>query len=95
VAYGTCFRQTEYAGLLSNARNTKGGKALIDFLLTREFQNDMPLNMFVDPVVKGAQLPPEFVKFGPQAKNPEIMAPAKIAADRDAWVKSWTSLVLK
>ena len=95
VATGTCFRQTEYAGLLSNAENTKGGKALLDFLLTKEFQQDMPLNMFVYPVVKGAQVPAEFTKYGPQAKDPETMDPAKIADNRDDWVKSWTSLVLK
>ncbi|MFF4549225.1 thiamine ABC transporter substrate binding subunit [Streptomyces sp. NPDC001406] len=95
VAAGTCFRQTEYAGLLSNARNTKGGKAFLDFLVSKEFQEDMPLNMFVYPVREGAQVPAEFVKYGPQAKDPEIMAPDKIAASRDQWVKSWTSLVLK
>ncbi|MFF4567187.1 thiamine ABC transporter substrate binding subunit [Streptomyces sp. NPDC001435] len=95
VAAGTCFRQTEYAGLLSNARNTKGGKAFLDFLVSKEFQEDMPLNMFVYPVREGAQVPAEFVKYGPQAKDPEIMAPDKIAANRDQWVKSWTSLVLK
>jgi len=95
VATGTCFRQVEYAGLLSNAHNTKGGKAFMDFLVTKEFQQDMPLNMFVYPVVKGATVPAEFTKFGPQAKNPETMAPVKIADNRDQWVKSWTSLVLK
>ncbi|MGW1505283.1 thiamine ABC transporter substrate-binding protein [Streptomyces mirabilis] len=95
VASGTCFRQVEYAGLLSNAKNTKGGKALLDFLISSEFQDDMPLNMFVYPVRERAQVPEEFVKFGPQAKNPETLAPAKIADNRDQWVKSWTSLVLK
>ncbi|AOR31829.1 ABC transporter substrate-binding protein [Streptomyces fodineus] len=95
VAHGTCFQQTEYAGLLSNAKNTKGGKAFLDFLLTKEFQDDMPLNMYVYPVREGAQVPPEFMKYGPEAKNPETMAPGKIAANRDQWVKSWTSLVLK
>ncbi|WP_030315792.1 thiamine ABC transporter substrate-binding protein [Streptomyces sp. NRRL B-3229] len=95
VADGTCFRQIEYAGLLSNAKNTKGGKAFLDFLLTKEFQQDMPLNMFVYPVVQGAQVPAEFTKYGPQAKDPETMDPAKIAEHRDDWVKSWTSLVLK
>jgi thiamine transport system substrate-binding protein len=55
VAQGTCFRQIEYAGLLSNAANAKGGKALLDFLLTKEFQQDMPLNMFVYPVVDGSR----------------------------------------
>lgn len=95
VATGTCFRQVEYAGLLSNAKNTKGGKALLDFLLTKEFQDDMPLNMFVYPVREAAQVPAEFTKYGPQAKDPETMDPAKIADHRDQWVKSWTSLVLK
>ncbi|WP_369225888.1 thiamine ABC transporter substrate binding subunit [Streptomyces sp. R39] len=95
VATGTCFRQIEFAGLLSNAKNTKGGKAFIDFLVSREFQEDMPLNMFVYPVVEGASVPAEFTKYGPAAKDPETMAPAKIAANRDQWVKTWTSLVLK
>ncbi|MFD5130847.1 thiamine ABC transporter substrate-binding protein [Streptomyces olindensis] len=95
VAEGTCFRQVEYAGLLSNAKNAKGGKAFLDFLISERFQQDMPLNMFVYPVTEGAQVPPEFAKYGPQAKDPETMDPAKIADHRDQWVKSWTSLVLK
>ncbi|MFF9022757.1 thiamine ABC transporter substrate-binding protein [Streptomyces eurythermus] len=95
VADGTCFRQTEYAGLLSNAKNPEGGKALLDFLLTREFQQDMPLNMFVYPVVEGAAVPADFTEYGPAAKDPETLAPDKIAANRDQWVSSWTSLVLK
>lgn len=95
VATGTCFRQIEFAGLLSNAKNTKGGKAFIDFLLSKEFQEDMPLNMFVYPVLAGAKVPAEFSAYGPAAKDPETMDPAKIADNRDQWVKSWTSLVLK
>ncbi|MET8245818.1 thiamine ABC transporter substrate-binding protein [Streptomyces sp. NPDC005202] len=95
VAAGTCFRQIEFAGLLSNAKNTKGGKAFIDFLISKEFQEDMPLNMFVYPVVEGAKVPAEFTQYGPAAKDPQSMAPGKIAANRDQWVKSWTSLVLK
>ncbi|MFD3627286.1 thiamine ABC transporter substrate binding subunit [Streptomyces sp. NPDC058698] len=95
VAEDTCFRQVEYAGLLSNAKNPEGGKALLDFLISKTFQDDMPLNMFVYPVREGAQVPEEFVKFGPQAKDPATMDPEKIAANRDQWVKSWTSLVLR
>ncbi|MFF5474299.1 thiamine ABC transporter substrate binding subunit [Streptomyces achromogenes] len=95
VAYGTCFRQTEYAGLLSNAKNPEGGKAFLDFLLTRQFQQDMPLNMFVYPVVEGAAVPADFTEYGPAAKDPETLAPEKIAANRDQWVSAWTSLVLK
>ncbi|GAA3502289.1 thiamine ABC transporter substrate-binding protein [Streptomyces prasinosporus] len=95
VAEGTCFRQVEYAGLLSNAKNPEGGKALLDFLIGKRFQDDMPLNMFVYPVREGAEVPEEFAEFGPQAEDPETMDPAKIADHRDQWVKSWTSLVLR
>ncbi|MGW2646402.1 thiamine ABC transporter substrate-binding protein [Streptomyces sp. NPDC001393] len=95
VSYGTCFRQIEFAGLLSNAKNPKGAKAFIDFLVSKEFQEDMPLNMFVYPVLQGAKLPAEFTEYGRAAEHPETMAPGKIAANRDQWVKSWTSLVLK
>ncbi|MFD4260525.1 thiamine ABC transporter substrate binding subunit [Streptomyces sp. NPDC058534] len=95
VADGTCFRQVEYAGLLSNAKNTEGGKALLDFLIGKQFQEDLPLNMFVYPVREGAQIPEAFAKYGPQAKDPQTMDPAEIADNRDQWVKSWTSLVLK
>ncbi|WP_053707904.1 thiamine ABC transporter substrate-binding protein [Streptomyces sp. NRRL B-3648] len=95
VATGTCFRQIEFAGLLGNARNPEGAKAFIDFLVSREFQEDMPLNMFVYPVLRGAEVPAEFTEYGPAAKDPGTMAPGKIAANRDQWVKSWTSLVLK
>ncbi|MDG9720954.1 thiamine ABC transporter substrate-binding protein [Streptomyces sp. DH24] len=95
VAQGTCFRQVEYAGLLNNARNAEGGKAFLDFLISKRFQDDMPMNMFVYPVTEGAEVPEEFTKFGPQAEDPETLEPAKIAAHRDQWVKSWTSLVLK
>ncbi|MFE9648871.1 thiamine ABC transporter substrate binding subunit [Streptomyces sp. NPDC006365] len=95
VAYGTCFRQIEYAGLLSNAENAKGGKALIDFLISKKFQADMPLNMFVYPMREDAQIPEEFTKYGAPAEDSEVMAPKEIAKNRDQWVKSWTSLVLK
>lgn len=95
VAEGTCFRQVEYAGLLSNAENPEGGKALLDFLIGKRFQEDMPLNMFVHPVREDARVPEEFTEFGPRVKDPQTMDPAKIAGNRDRWVTSWTSLVLK
>ncbi|MBO0515012.1 thiamine ABC transporter substrate-binding protein [Streptomyces beijiangensis] len=95
VATGTCFRQIEFAGLLDGAKNTAGGKALIDFLVSKTFQEDMPLNMFVDPVAKNAKVPALFTEFGAKVTDPETVAPDTIAKNRDQWVKSWSSLVLK
>ncbi|MFE3325626.1 thiamine ABC transporter substrate binding subunit [Streptomyces sp. NPDC059176] len=95
VATGTCFRQTEAAGLLKGAKNEAGGKALLDFLISKKFQEDMPLTMFVNPVAKDAALPPLFTEFGEVIAKPQTMAPEKIADNRDKWIQSWSSLVLK
>ncbi|MFG2869978.1 thiamine ABC transporter substrate binding subunit [Streptomyces sp. NPDC048338] len=95
VSTGTCFRQTEFAGLLDGARNPEGGKLLIDFLISKKFQDDMPLQMFVNPVAEDATLPELFTKHGVVVDKPQTMAPEKIAENRDEWIKSWSSLVLK
>lgn len=95
VATGTCFRQTEFAGLLKGTKNTKGGQALIDFLLGKKFQEDMPLQMFVKPAARDARLPEVFTRYGAKVANPWTLAPEKIAKNRDQWVKAWSSLVLK
>ncbi|MFE5483333.1 thiamine ABC transporter substrate binding subunit [Streptomyces sp. NPDC056527] len=95
VSTGTCFRQTEFAGLLNGAKNPEGGKALIDFLISKKFQDDMPLQMFVNPVAKDATLPELFTKHGVVIDKPQTMAPEKIAANRDQWIQQWSSLVLK
>ncbi|NWF28897.1 thiamine ABC transporter substrate-binding protein [Streptomyces sp. PKU-EA00015] len=95
VATGTCFRQIEFAGLLKGARNEAGGKALLDFLITKTFQEDMPLTMFVNPVVEGAKLPELFTEHGVVVDKPETVAPGTIAENREQWVRSWSSLVLK
>lgn len=95
VATGTCFRQIEFAGLLKGARNEKGGKALLDFLISKEFQEDMPLQMFVNPAVEDAKVPELFTRYGQKIADPKTVAPAEISRNREQWIKQWTSLVLK
>ncbi|MCZ4122564.1 thiamine ABC transporter substrate-binding protein [Streptomyces sp. H39-S7] len=95
VATGTCFRQIEFAGLLKGGGNDAGGKALLDFLLSKTFQQDMPLQMFVNPARQDAALPAEFTKYGVKIDTPPTVAPDEIAKNRDQWVKAWSSLVLK
>lgn len=95
VATGTCFRQIEFAGLLDGAKNEAGGKALLDFLIGKKFQEDMPLTMFVSPVAKDAKVPELFTEFGATAEKPATVAPDAIAKNREQWVQSWSSLVVK
>ena len=69
-------------------------EALIDFMLTPTYQEDVPLNMFVFPALEAAALPSEFVEFASVAEDPQIIAPADIEANRDTWVERWVEIVL-
>ncbi|MFC7218262.1 thiamine ABC transporter substrate binding subunit [Streptomyces polyrhachis] len=95
VSTGTCFRQIEFAGLLAGAKNEEGGKQLIDFMLGRTFQEDMPLNMFVYPAREDAALPELFTTYGTAIDKPLSLAPATIDRNREQWIKTWTSLVVR
>src|SRR4051794_29201818 len=89
-----CFRQTEFAGVLTGAKNPAGAQAWINFMASTEFQSDMALNMFVLPVNPDAEVPDLFKTFGATATQPLTMDPADIAAHRDRWIQEWTDAVI-
>ena len=95
VVTASCYRQIEFAGVLASSGNPGGAQALIDFMLTETFQNDVPLNMFVFPVIESATLPPEFVAHAEIADDPFMVDPAEIEAQRDAWTDRWVEIVLR
>jgi thiamine transport system substrate-binding protein len=95
VLEDSCFRQVEFAGVLRGARNEDGARKLVDFMLSERFQEDIPLSMFVFPVNPAADLPPEFARFAVIPKSPLELSPEEIGANRDRWVREWTSIVLR
>ena len=95
VVTASCYRQIEFAGVLVGADNPGGAQALIDFMLTETFQNDVPLNMFVFPVIESATLPPEFVAHAQIADDPFMVDPAEIEAQRNDWTDRWVEIVLR
>ena len=88
-----CFRQVEYAGILSGTEAETTAQQLVDFLLTRTFQEDIPLNMFVYPANEGATLPDVFVEYATVPANPVTMDPAAIEENRDRWLAEWATIV--
>ena len=94
VVASTCFRQMEFAGVLHGAHNVAGAEALVDFMLSRRFQEDMPLQMYVNPIVSGATVPAVFGKLAVSPAHPLSMDPATISAKRNGWIKEWTDLVV-
>ena len=87
-----CYRQIEYAGVLKGTQNEELAQAFVDFLLSLQFQNDIPLNMFVYPVNKNAQVPQEFLDHAPQPQNPAVLDAELIAQNRETWIASWREL---
>jgi thiamine transport system substrate-binding protein len=87
-----CYRQIEYAGILNGAHNQAAAEELIDFLLSRRTQEDIPLNMFVYPVNNEAVLPDVFTKFTVLPDTPAIMDPQTIDANRERWIQEWTEI---
>lgn len=90
----TCFRQVEYAGVLEGAENPAAGQAVIDWLLSDEFQATVPDNMYVYPVSSSVDVPEAWAEYAPLADSPHTMDPAEISANRDAYISDWTSIVL-
>lgn len=52
--------QVEGAALVKGAPNSKGGKAFIDFLISKEAQNIIPLTQWMYPVLDSLELPKSF-----------------------------------
>src|SRR5699024_10998276 len=89
----TCFRQVEYAGVLAGAENPDAAGKVIDFLLSTDFQQQVPGEMYVYPVDKSATLPDDWTKYAPAAEDPATLDPADIGEHRSAWISDWADLM--
>ncbi len=90
----TCFRQVEYAGVLAGADNPEGAQQLIDFLLTTRVQQTIPTTMYMYPVLKRADLPRTWARFGPLSEDPFAIPADDIGANREQWIDQWTEVVV-
>ncbi|MFO1540348.1 MAG: thiamine ABC transporter substrate binding subunit [Chloroflexota bacterium] len=90
-----CYRQIEHAGVLRGTDAPAEARAFVDFLLSPEVQGDIPLNMFVSPVLPGAPVPDDYRAFAVVPAAPLRVDPAVIAAERDRWIAEWTEVVLR
>jgi thiamine transport system substrate-binding protein len=64
-------------------------------MLSKRFQEAIPLAMFVFPVNREAALPTEFERYAAVPPNPLELPPAEIGANRERWVDTWTRVVLR
>ena len=91
----TCFRQIEFVGILKGTKQRALVEKFVDFMLSKQFQEDMPLQMFVYPVNPSAALPEAFTKYSQVPTQTATLDPQTIAENRDTWIQAWTDAVMK
>jgi thiamine transport system substrate-binding protein len=91
----SCFRQVEFVGVMKGTPHRAAARKFVDFMLSRAFQGDMPLQMFVFPVRDGVALPAVFEKFADQPSDPLTLPASEIGRHRDEWIDQWTNTVLR
>lgn len=89
---GTCTEQVEYAGVLAEAANPDGAKAFINFLLSQEFQETLPAEMYMYPVRDAVTLPEDWSQHAQLSADPITADATEVAENRDAWLTDWVEL---
>ena len=95
VMAGGNFLQIEFAGIVKGTKQRALAERFIDFMLSNRFQEDMPLQMYVYPVLPGAALPDVFKQFSQTPDQPITVPPDQIDQNRDQWLDAWTKAVLR
>lgn len=86
----TCSSQTEYAGVLAGSANPEGAQAVVEYLLSAEFQAEIADQMYMYPVDEAIELPASWAKFAPlpAADQSHDLSSAEIQAGLDGWLRT-------
>lgn len=88
-----CYRQIEYVAALAGTEHPTAVGRLIDYMLSVEFQNKIPLTWFVFPANEKAALPQAFIDYTVIPEHPVQMDPASIEANRQRWLEEWAEVM--
>lgn len=92
VVADTCFQQIEFAGILRGTPDVDVAKQLVDFLISRQFQELLPENLFVYPANTDADLPESFARHAPPITRSWTMSSEDIATRRAELLEEWTRI---
>jgi thiamine transport system substrate-binding protein len=95
ISDGACFRQIEFVGILKGTPNKELAEKWVDFMLSTDFQEDIPLQMFVFPVNGQAVLDPVFEDYLAIPDAPVEVSYTAIEENRERWIDEWSQLVLR
>lgn len=89
----TCTSMVEYAGILKGTKNESGAKKVIEYLVSKEFQDTVAETMYVSPVNPASSVPAEWQKFAPAPTTRNDLTAAEIGKNREKWLQDWDSTI--
>ena len=82
------YRQVEFAGIIKGTKNYNLAASFIDYMLSQDFQNAIPLNNWMYPVVRYGKLPESF-KISPEPDVSKALKPSLVNEQNKVWLKAW------
>lgn len=86
------YRQIEGVGLLRGAKHPALARRFLDFVLTEEFQKEIPLTNWMYPVNPAVKLPDSF-RLAPRPAVSLSLPSAEIRARQERWLQEWARLL--
>ena len=86
------YRQIEFAGIVRGTKRIKRAREFIDFMLSEEFQNTIPLTNWMFPIIQYQPLPDSF-RIAPIPKSAPVLNPVRVNHQNSKWLKSWSRIM--
>jgi thiamine transport system substrate-binding protein len=88
-----CFRQIEYAGVLRGTEHPAEARKVVDWMLSKKFQDEVATNMFVFPALKTATIPDEFTEFSGVVSRPGVLPTNDIESAIPTLLEQWNRVM--
>lgn len=82
------YQQIEGMGILRGAKNREMARRFIDFILTEDFQVEIPLTNWMFPVNPKVSLPDSF-QYAPMPKRTLSLDTYTITMNQERWIQGW------
>lgn len=89
---GRAYAQVEVAGILMGAENLAAAKRCMDVIVSKDFQDLVPLNNIMYPVHPDAELPDAFIEA--ESASEIVNMDERVVAEKlDEWLAAWEELM--
>jgi len=88
------YRQIEGMGILKGAKNRAMAQKFLDFMVTEDFQGEIPLTNWMFPVNPRVKLPDSF-KYAPEPDISLSLDTYQIQRNQERWIDGWLRVVTR